>query len=59
MNSCEIDDREGRYRNTHRPWFQSPGFGKDCEIIEGILEMKNLIPKVVFHTYQRILIDLV
>ena len=59
MNSCEPDDREWRYRNADRPAFQRPGFGRDSEIYYWILEMKNQIRKVLFHNYQKILIDLV
>ena len=59
MNSCVLDDRERRYSNAHKPGFQRPGFCRDYEIFEGIFEMKNLIHKVLFHKYQRILIDLV
>ena len=59
MNSCEADDREWIYWNAHRPGFKSRGFCRDCEIFEGILEMKNQIRKVLLHNDQKFLIDLV
>ena len=59
MTSCVPDDRQLIYRNAHRPGFQRPGFGRDYEIFEGILEMKNQIRKFLFHNYEKILIDLV
>ena len=58
-NSCVLDDRERRYRNDHRPGLQGRGFGRDYDIFELILEMKNQIHKVFFHNYQIILNDLV
>ena len=44
MNDCDRDDneeRERRYRTARRPAFQRREFGRDYEIFEGILEMKN------------------
>ena len=52
MNSCELDDRERRYTNTHCPRFQSRGFCRDDEIFDGILNWNNQIHKILFHTYQ-------
>ena len=58
-NSCEPEDTEWISRNAHRPVFQRPGFCRDCEIFEGILEKKNQIRKVLLHNYQIFLIDLI
>ena len=59
MNSCELDDRERRYRNAHRHGFQRLGFYMHYERFQAILEMKSQFHKVLFQYYQKFLKDLV
>ena len=59
MHSCELDDRECIYKNDHSPGLPRPGFDRDYEIFERILEMKSRIDMDVFHNCQEIPLDLV
>ena len=59
MHSSELDDRACIYNIFNRSVFHTPGFDKDYEIFQWILEMKSRIHMVVFHNYQKILNDLV
>ena len=58
MNICKLGDAERIYKNAHKGGLERPGFIRDYEILDGILERKNQIHKVVLHNYQKILIDL-
>ena len=43
MNSCELDERQLRYKSPNSPWFLRPVFDRDYEMFEEILEMKSQI----------------
>ena len=51
MHSCKLDARECIYKNDHRPGLERPGFDRDYELFEGIVEMKIRIHMAVFHNY--------
>ena len=52
MNSCDLDDRELRYKCAHSVGFGRPEYARDYEIFEVILEMKSQIRNVFFDNYQ-------
>ena len=59
MHSCEHDDRECISENEQSTRFPMDGFDRNYEIYERIVQIKSRIHMVVFHNYQKILIDFV